>query len=375
MKIALIEKGHFEVAYTLLSLFDDGQNQITVFIDQDSYHQFEMMLGNKISEYTWVVQQPGEPNRGFITRMFKILEEENFDLYYLDTIEDNFIVYANWIQRLNSHKTILTLHDINGFFDYNPAFSIRRLVRHWGKRKLMKLIPRFNVLSETMKTYLESKLPASKKVFNIPGSFFDPETYTPLDFSAGDQLKLAIPGSIDWRRRNYDQVFDLLSEADRQNFNIKITLLGAFNKGFSEQILERCREHQMEKNNLVIFHTPVVDQPEFDKVISESHFIWMPLQQNTMIADGVTETYGRSTTSGNIADAIRHARPFFSPAHLSLDNNLAKACTRYTDIKELAGALKAMTSEHYQALQQNAYQASLNYTKENIILRNAELFK
>ena len=64
MNIALIEKGHFEVAYTLLSLFDDGQNQITVFIDQDSYQQLELMLGNKISEYTWVVQQTGEPNRG-----------------------------------------------------------------------------------------------------------------------------------------------------------------------------------------------------------------------------------------------------------------------------------------------------------------------
>lgn len=375
MKIALIEKGHFEVAYTLLTLFDNGQNRTTVFIDQDSYRQLELMLGSKMSEYTWVVQQPGEPNRGFITRMFKILQEENFDLYYFDTIEDNFIVYANWIQRLNAHKTILTLHDINGFFEYKPAFSIRRLVRHWGKRKLIRLIPRFNVLSETMKTYLESKLPASKKVFNISGSFFDPETYTPLDLSAGEQLKLTIPGSIDRRRRNYDRVFDLLAEAERQNFNIKITLLGIFKKGFSEQILERCREHQKENNNLVIFHTSVVDQPEFDRVINESHFIWMPLQQNTMITDGVSETYGRSTTSGNIADAIRHARPFFVPAHLSLDNDLEKACTRYTDIKELAGALKAMTPERYQALQQNAYQASLRYTKENIILRNADLFK
>src|SRR5690606_12147346 len=100
-----------------------------VFIDQDSYPQLELMLGNKISEYTWVVQQTGEPNRGFITRIFKTLQDENFDLYYFDTIEDNFIVYANWLQRLNSQKTILTLHDINGFFEYKPALSIRRLVR------------------------------------------------------------------------------------------------------------------------------------------------------------------------------------------------------------------------------------------------------
>ncbi len=375
MKIALIEKGHFEVAYTLLSLFDDGQNQITVFIDQDSYQQLEMMLGNKISEYTWVVQQPGEPNRGFITRIFKTLEDENFDLYYFDTIEDNFIVYANGLQRLNFHKTILTLHDINGFFECKPALSIRRLVRYWGKRKLMKLIPMFNVLSETMRTYLESKFPAAKKVFNIPGSFFDPATYTPLSYSAGEQLQLTIPGSIDRRRRNYDLVFDLLAEAAWQKIDIKITLLGAFRKGYSEEILERCKNYLAKNNNLVIFHTPVVNQPEFDKVISESHFVWMPLQHETMISDGVTETYGRSTTSGNIADAIRHAKPFFSPDNLSLDNELEKACTRYTDIKVLAGTLKALTPERYQSLQQNAYQASLNYTKDNIILRNAELFK
>ena len=53
MKVAIIEKGHFEVAHTLISLFDNGINNITVFTDQETLHQLTFLLNGKSDRYNW----------------------------------------------------------------------------------------------------------------------------------------------------------------------------------------------------------------------------------------------------------------------------------------------------------------------------------
>jgi hypothetical protein len=374
MNIAIIEKGHFEVAYTLISLFDNGHNNITVLVEENSYQQLQLMLAEKANHYTWVIKEKNESNRRFIYRIFYFLQQHSFDLIYFNTIEDNFIVYAYYLQRLKTKKIVLTLHDINGFFHYQPSLSIRRMVRYIGKKRLLKIIPSFNVLSETLETRLRSGLQASKKIYTIQGSFFDPECFTPLSFSTGDTLSLIIPGSVDTRRRNYDLVFDLLYTARQRNIKISVTLLGAFKKGYSENIQKKCTEYLQTNNNLHIYQSSIVDQPEFDSVMRQSHFIWTPLQFASSISDGVKEQYGISTCSGNIADIIRYAKPFFAPGQLPLENYLEKCSSGYTTITDIIHVLEQLTPGKYNSMQELAYQASLHYTKDKIISRNAGLF-
>ncbi len=109
-------------------------------------------------------------------------------------------------------------------------------------------------------------------------------------------------------------------------------------------------------------------------VLSQSHFIWMPLQSTTKTADGVKEHYGVSTCSGNIGDAVRHAKPFFFPAEIPLDHALEKCSLRYSTIHQMIGIIKDLDEERYYSMQRDAYHASLYYTKENIVKRNPELF-
>ncbi|MGZ8553786.1 MAG: hypothetical protein ACXWV8_10295, partial [Chitinophagaceae bacterium] len=266
------------------------------------------------------------------------------------------------------------LHDINGFFDFRPSLSIRRLVRYIGKRRLVKIIPAFNILSETLTARLRSGLPSSKKIYTIPGSFFEPAFFTPKHFSAGDKVSIVIPGSVDTRRRNYELVFDLLHAARQRNNRISITLLGAFKKGYSEEIQKQCDRYLDTHDNLHIYQQAIVDQPEFDKVLRESHFIWIPLHSFSTISDGVEEQYGISTCSGNIADIIRHARPFFAPAQLLLESPLEKSCSRYRTVDDIVNVLEQLTPGSYNTMQELAQQASLHYTKDKIINANAELF-
>ena len=94
----------------------------------------------------------------------------------------------------------------------------------------------------------------------------------------------------------------------------------------------------------------------------------------SLISDGVPEQYGQSTSSGNIADAIRHAKPFFAPAWLQVESPLEKSCIRYESVADIITIMEQLSGAAYTAIQANAYEASLHFTKERIIARNEELF-
>jgi len=374
MNIAIIEKGHFEVAYTLISLFDNGDNRITVFVDQSSYDHLAWLLKDKAARYIWIIQK-SETNRDFIQEMFTYIRQHPFDLLYFDTIADNFIHYAWHIRKLKQEKIIMTLHDINGFFHYRPSWSIRKIIRYIGKRRLIRLIPAFNVLSETLIPHLKQKLFPGKKIFNIPGGFFEPGNFKAKQYSAGDTIKITVPGSIDIRRRDYDTVFELLSKAKQQGINIAVTLLGAFREKCSEHIHRKCLQYLNANTNLHFYETGVVMQAEFDRVMSETHFIWMPLQPSAIVTDGTKEQYGISISSGNIGDVIRYAIPFFAPTHFNTDSALQASCYYYNEITGIVNTLRSLDSTEYERLQHEALNASMNYTKDSIIERNQFLFQ
>ena len=374
MKIAIFETYHFEVAHTLISLFDNAGNEITIFVYPEAYRQLLFILQDKADKYNWVVRKKDETNRGFIRRMFRYTKEQSFDLLYFNTIGDNFIIYAFHLRKLKNIPAVLTLHDINGHFQYKFSFSIVRVVRYIGKRLLIKRFQSFNVLAESMVPYLGEKLPQGKKVLSIPGNYFLPANIPPAKLETGDLIKIVIPGSVDERRRDYSIVEGLLESASHQNIAIEICLLGAFRAGYSENTLRFCLNYLRYKTNLKIFEQEIVDQPEFDKHIQESHFILMPVQPALSIADGIVEEYGKSICSGNIGDVIKHAKPFFVPHSMPLDDALQDSAIHYDSFIDILSVIKQLNPSVYFDMQKKAWMSSLYYTKENIISRNTAIF-
>lgn len=373
MKIAIIEKGHFEVAYTLIQLFDTGDNKLTIFIDKLSYEQLKYLLHSKINRYKWIIQDE-EPNRKFIKLIFSTIRNEKYDLLYFDTIADNFIQYAWYIRQLEQQKIILTLHDIKGFFIYSPSLSIRKNIRFLGKRQLMNAIPLFNVLSETLIPLLRRKLNNKKNILNIPGALFESGSFKIKEYKPGEIIKIAVPGSIDIRRRNYDSVFELLEKVKPAALKVVIILLGSFRKNYSERVYKKCMEYLQSNSNLLIYKKEIVDQQEFDRVMEDVHFVWMPLNRYAAVTDGILEEYGTTISTGNTGDVIRHAKPFFAPSYLNVDKVLEKSCCRYTNITEVVKTLQKINSTEYKRLQNEALNASLYYTREKIIERNKSFF-
>ena len=374
-RVAIIENYHFEVTYTLLMLFDHINADITIFLFPEAFKQLQLMLGENINRYKWIVKRQDEKNRDFVHRIFSNIGSDDFDMFYCSTIDDNHILYVYYLKRLSGEK-ILTIHNINNYFSFKLGFGIRRIVRYIGKKRLLRTVNLFTVLSENQANYLSQKLKSKKRINVVSGGAFDIKQYVKHEYCREDCIiKIVVPGSIDNRRRNYSMVFKLLDEADKKKLPIHVTLLGGFKNSFSDEILQECIKWNEKHSNLTIYNQDEVEQSEFDKVMSDSHFVWMPLNQTSVLLDGIQEMYGVSTCSGNIGDVIRYAKPFFAPASLNIDKALGNGVVRYNSINEIIDFLHNLTTEAYNSLQEKSFTASQYYTIERIVERNKDLFR
>jgi len=373
MNVAIFENEHYEGSYPVIRLFDIPGNKITIFTNETCYRQFRYLFGDEMNRFDWVVQTANQSKYDFIYFIRKEVRKRNIDLLWLNTISNNHIVYSTMIASLPKNmRVISTIHDINGYFTFKPAFSFKRIVRYLGKRRLIHRVKEFNVVSSTMVAHLQGKLPADKIVHNIPGCIFEPDKYVNPSPIGSGTVKVVIPGSVDIRRRNYLQVFELLHLAKEKNIKIQITLLGGFNKEYGSTILAMCLQHQYSFNNLKFFDTEIVDQPVFDKVMNESHFVWLPSVRNTILFDGVTETYGESICSGNIFDVIKHARPCIVPEFLKIPSELESSFLRISAVKQIC---ELMEISNYEQLAKTAYSNSLHFTAMKLREQHPSLFQ
>ncbi len=374
MRIGIFETTHFEGSYPVIRLFDNGINSITIFTYEESYRQFQHLFGTDISKYEWVVKKSAESKLGFLRRMMREVKLKKIDLLYLNTVADNFIFYGLMVRFLKRKRIVLTLHAINGFFQFKETFGLRRSVRNLGKKYLMKQVNEFNVVSLTMVPFLRQKLPIHKKVHCVPGAVY--EGRSEAVSSLGNVFRIVVPGIIDNRRRDYSIVFQLLDRMNQIGCSIIITLLGGYNKEHGFEVMNQCRSYASRFNNLKFYEAEVVDQPEFDQEMDTAHLVLLPSTINTMIMDGIPEIYGITMSSGNLFDVIKHAKPFIAPIELKVDSFLENSCLRYNNVEDIVEAIRSISEspDKYLRLKTEAISASMNYTIEGVRRRNIDLF-
>ncbi|RZM07802.1 MAG: hypothetical protein EOO88_51175, partial [Pedobacter sp.] len=311
-----------------------------------------------MSRYEWVVKNDDESNRQFIFRMMTFLKSHPFDIIFASTIEDNFVLYARGFKKLISAKKILTLHMVNAYADFQSALSLRRWVRNHGKRMLLKTVDALNVISEPQSKYLAERIQTQLPIHLIPGGHFEETNFHPVQYNKTEPIRIIVPGSVDARRRDYGSVLELLQLAKEERVSISITLLGGFSTAYGAGVMQQCQEWLKTNNNLFTFEEAHLDQPLFDDTIRNAHFIWMPLQNKTMISDGVTEMYGISICSGNVGDIIRHAKPFFAPSFLQMDKALERAALRYDSVIDILSFIQSLHPADYATLQEKSRSAA-----------------
>ncbi len=376
MNIGIFETQHFETAYPLIRIMDIPGNRLSIFVNAETYRRFSDLFADDMTRYTWVVKPSGMHSRQFIWQIYKTCRKENIALLFLNTVDAHFILYGWVAALLPATKVVLTLHDANNFLKSSFSLRPRRTIRHIGKKLLSHFCYAFSTISETVQQHIISNMGVKKKLFCIPGAVFEYDNHARMTYDAAAPVHIVVPGSIDNRRRNYNQVLELLEYVNKRALPVVITLAGGPYASYGDSMVIKFREYCTTHNNLVYYETPVIDQPIFDSSMNKAHFVWIPSVIKTVIADGIEEEYGLTKSSGNLFDAIKHARPLLVPDALTMPTSLQSSVFAYSAVENLADFLAAIAAspQIYSKFAAEALANSKKYTVEKMRERISALF-
>lgn len=373
MKTGIFEMEHYEGAYPVIQLFDVPANQLVIFTDAATYARFADLFKANTGRFQWEILDRSGGKWRFFRQLYRAAKKHKLDLFYLNTISNNHLFYAWVIGALQIARVVITVHDINCLFRSPWSLQLRQLVHHIGKKALIKRVQEYNVVSDTMVDYLREATGGSMQIHNIPGAVFDNEQTT---LTINDHIHLVVPGSLDKKRRDYYQVFELLKAAEAVQLPLHVTLLGGHADAYGKAIVQQAAGLQTRYTKIRFYEEKVVHQDEFDKQLNAAHFIFIPSVIDTAICFAIPETYGLTKSSGNMFDVIKHARPFISPSALRVSAALERSCFRYTSIDHLVKFLQEcmQKKESYASWQQQALAGSKEYTIAKVRAKNPTLF-
>ena len=374
MKVGIFETDHYEGAYPVIKLFDIPSNELVIFTTPATYQRFADLFKDDMKRYTWVILDNTRSRYRFFQQLYIAAKAHRLQLFYINTISNNHLFFAWVLKRLGIPRLVLTLHDINCMFNSEFSLHPRKLAHHLGKKQLIRLIPEFNVVSDTMMNYLAGITGGMKIIHNIPGAVFEGQ-HQPVVVE--DHLHLVIPGSIDKKRRDYEQVFALLQLAEERKIPLQVTLLGGYTDEYGKTVVQRAAGFKTGTTKITYYRTDVVTQHEFDRQLNAAHFIFIPSVIETAICFDIPETYGVTKSSGNIFDVIKHAKPFIVPQALQVPATLESSCYRYTSVASLLDWAVTLLQQPtvYAHWQQQSVDNSGFYTIDAVREKNIRLLQ
>ncbi len=372
MHIAIYETVHFENIATLLRLFDTNGNRITVFCDEQAYSLAAVNIPHP-KKFTWILRNSATSRRQFVRQLFSQFKNDTPDIFYINTLSDNFISLTRLLRRYPQVRSIATLHALNAYFSPQLKFNLRRIVRVAGKWILRRTIKEYSIQSSVL-------LPAARKwmdpripIHVVPGAVYLPHA---LYESTLQPLHLVVPGSVDERRRNYEQLNAWLLQVDKKKIALKITFLGATASEFGKHMLQIWQSLKLINIKLHYFDTDMVPQETYNQVLEEADFIFNPSVVETVLEDGAVEIYGQTVNSGVFADAIRYAKPLIIPAAIQIDPILHPCSFRYDQLNDISDLLQSIHTDPKRYLNwiHAAQESAEHFTVEQIRYKNPELF-
>jgi hypothetical protein len=372
MNIGIFDPEHYETTYALIRLADLPHNRIIIFTDERCKKRLEEFNSVSCDNVKWVVRAENESHPSFIRRMNREIRLQNIHFLFYNTISNNHLLHALLLKMNPFLRCIITIHDINDMFAPASGISPRKILRAVGKKMLLKGSHELNVISDTLVPYLKEKAGNAHVIHNIPGAVFESEPFQP---ALTGKIKLVIPGTIDKKRKDILEAYELLIKADAMKLPLELILLGAPLGEYGQDMLNISRNLTLKHCTIRTFEHEI-PQYEFDKQVQESHFIFIPSVRKSREKGKPAEIYGITKCSGGIFDAVRHAKPIIIPFFLQVPSNIERSCIRYSNIIQLAAHLDELykNRDQYVKWQGNALESSMHYTIENIRQQNPGLF-
>jgi hypothetical protein len=365
MHVGIFDTEHFETVYPLLKLFQQAGNRITVFTNAPMAKLLSGMLGSQTNEVNFIIQAANEGHAQFAFRMHKTMRSQPLDMLWYSTINHNFLFHALLLYSHKRMRPVLTVHAINSLFSFPFSVDPVQLIKQFGKKIFLKRIQAFNVLDGGLSPLLLQKTGGKRPVYRVPGVIYEGIN---LPLALTDKIILVVPGAIDRGRRNYHEIFALLSIAEAAKLPLTIVLLGAAFEAYGADILRQAGAYKGVYTAVQYFDADFIEPPVFDTWLKAAHFIFLPAVITSFAYAGVAETYGLSKISGGFFDAIRVAKPFIHPADLQVPAGLENSGFKYQRLPQVVDFLQTVLSNKniYHSYAGQAVQNSLPYTVERL---------
>ncbi len=358
MNIAIYDTEHFETTYTLIRVFADESNTVAVFTTEEMAIVLRKMLGEKNSGVNWILFSSKDVAN--IRRIYSYCRKQRVQYLFLNTVNYHHLLFGLLALRLKPTKTIVTVHDANSFYRPKLMFHWRSIARAIGKKLLANTADAFATLLTSTKKYIQDNFAISKPIISIPGSFYEEHK-----LEASDEWPvIAISGSVDVKRRNYQQVFDLLEELE--DVEIEFVLLGAAKDEQGKQIINKLETWASEKLKITTYNDKFVDEEEFNKQLRRCDFVFAPLQKTFNEESTLPEEYGLTKSSGSFFDAVRFGKPLIVSSDITIPQELVGQCIFYKSAKELAAFLTTLTPEEKNLLIKKAVENSGKFALKRI---------
>jgi len=335
--VALVElEYHNEVLRSFLLQLLSQEIDVIVFTTEFNYNQIQDL--QKEQKIHWVLKGNNESRYNFLINAL-ITNVNSWIFIGFDTITKQF-------DELNiPHNAHYVIHDLNTSvrpkeyiqLSLNPLkylkerikylqFILRKEAEH--QRSFLSKFTSLLVPSQSVLDYAKNNI---KSNFRFQCSMFTLNEFEVKEMIS-ETIRIVIPGSIDFNRRNYDEVY-LSFEKIGGLFKRKVELvfLGSTKSSTPNRFLNKFENIP---NLQIKTFDKFINQSEFDNEMSKAHFLILPIQRMFKYKIFIEER-SKTCVSGNINDMVRFAKPSLIPSYYELDKNLESSCKRYQSVEEL----------------------------------------
>lgn len=320
MKTAIVEirESHEECIYSQLRFLKDAGHQVTLILHP--------VLARQIKEYAHLADETRYFDfeaRGVFQklrlqwRVYGILKK--FDLIVLNTAH-SYSVLRNLTVLLQRSKVqcVGILHDIS------------KLDRSSTQRIISRKVKKYFVLNDVLLPSKNAPIPV--KIQSFYPVFFP--NFEPVPLYKQNAIWIAIPGRIDYERRDYDYLIKALegiSKLDR----VKFLILGKLdrNRPTGKKLYDHI-EKSGQLGRFKIFQE-FVPNPDFHAYLKNCDFV-MPLLKTS-------ESYLKYKISGAINLAFAYKKPLLCNQFFKANSDL-KANAHFFDNTSLAALIKEIDS-------------------------------
>jgi glycosyltransferase involved in cell wall biosynthesis len=364
MKVAIYETVHLDWIIPYAELLSEEDISVSFITSASFKDDLQVILAEKNPGYTWYFIDSGGGYMAFFKKIYSVLNSVDYDVVILNSVDSRLLILFMILVLSRPQRILVNLHDINNFFKIKPSRKIRTNVRSIGKKLLMLLADGYIVNAATMREYILKNQFTKKPVYWLPPVHYKPSSN---DKKTTFVNTIVIPGTIDQRRRDYDLVLEVIQELLKYKVTVKWILAGKPMEDYGVNIIEKAKK----LNNLgadISFYNEIIPENQFQQIIAASSLILSPLISTTTIHDGIVEVYGESKGSGNVYDAIRHAKPLIIPSTVTVPEEIISSCIKYNSKDNLVEQLLELLNNYstFSSYTQNAARNSQKFRKEKI---------